>query len=288
VTSPSPSVEQPSRGVAPRLGVSFPTPAPNRGVPVSGPELIEGAQHIEELGYAGIWMADVIGRGHFLLDPLIGLAAVAGATSRLELGTCILQVPLANPVSLARRVLTTALVAPDRFVLGVGAGSTPADFAAVGQDFQSRFTTLDQSLATMRRLWNGERVGAAQLDPWPDGLGGPPVLIGAWGGSWVERAAEEFDGWIGSGAHATWGQVERAMARFRAAGGGRAVLVSVIADLDGDGPDGPDASVNLRCPPDQARQRLERLGELGFDDVVMISANPSSDHLAALVQLGPG
>jgi alkanesulfonate monooxygenase SsuD/methylene tetrahydromethanopterin reductase-like flavin-dependent oxidoreductase (luciferase family) len=257
-------------------------------LPVTGAEFIKGAQHIEELGYAGIWMADVIGRGHFLLDPLVGLAAVAGATSRLELGTCILQVPLANPVSLARRVLTASLVANGRFVLGVGAGSTAADFETVGRDFQARFTTLDESLGTMKRLWRGERVGSAQLDPWPHTLGGPPVLIGAWGGRWVQRAAAEFDGWIGSGAHATWQQVEGAMERFRAAGGGRAVLVSVIADLDDDGPFGPDTQVNLRCPPDEAKRRLQRLGELGFDDVVMISANQSQDHVAALARLALG
>jgi alkanesulfonate monooxygenase SsuD/methylene tetrahydromethanopterin reductase-like flavin-dependent oxidoreductase (luciferase family) len=273
------------RAVIPRVGLSFPTPAPTNGVPMNGSELTDGARRIEELGFAGIWMADVVGRGHFMLDPLVGLAAVAGATRRLELGTCILQVPLANPVALARRVLSAALVANGRFVLGVGAGSTPADFQAIGHDFASRFDVLSQSLAVMKRLWDGERVGNAGLDPWPQVLGGPPVLIGAWGGKWVERAAREFDGWMGSGAHSTWRKVEEAVGRFRAFGGRRAVLVSVVTDLNGDEPAEPDQPVHLRCSPDEARRRLQRLARLGFDDVVLIDANPSQNHLQALAEV---
>jgi alkanesulfonate monooxygenase SsuD/methylene tetrahydromethanopterin reductase-like flavin-dependent oxidoreductase (luciferase family) len=172
------------RRLLPRVGISFPTPMPTGGVPLTGRELIEGAQHIEELGFHGIWMADVIGRGYFCLEPLTGLAAVAGATRSLELGTGILQVPLSEPVGLARRVLTAALAADGRLVLGVGAGSTPADFEAVGSNFERRFKVFDESLSTIKALWRGERVGGARLDPWPAMLGGPPVLIGSWvGGS---------------------------------------------------------------------------------------------------------
>ena len=63
----------------------------------------------------------------------------------------------------AHRILTTHLVCNGRLRLGVGAGSTAADFAALGSDFASRFRRLDESLATMRKLWTGERVGDAEL-----------------------------------------------------------------------------------------------------------------------------
>src|SRR3954464_1416689 len=121
-----------------RIGISFPTPIPVGGQPITGGALIEGAQHIEALGFHGIWMADIIARGYFAPDPLVALAAVAGATQRVELGTCIVQVPLAHPAELARRVLTAALAADGRFVLGVGAGSTAGDFNAVDQEYDAR------------------------------------------------------------------------------------------------------------------------------------------------------
>src|SRR4030095_8957564 len=108
-------------------------------------------------------------------------------TRRVELGTGVLQVPLRNPVELAQRVLTAHLVSGGRLRLGVGAGSTAADFEALGLDYASRFRRLDGSLAIMRRvlvrrrLGAGERVGRASLEPvWPAALGGPPVLIGSW------------------------------------------------------------------------------------------------------------
>jgi alkanesulfonate monooxygenase SsuD/methylene tetrahydromethanopterin reductase-like flavin-dependent oxidoreductase (luciferase family) len=269
----------------PSVGISFPTPIPCNGVPISGRELTEGAKHIEDLGFASIWMADVIGRGYFALDPVVGLAAVAAATTTVELGTCIVQVPLANPVMLARRVLTAAQVAEGRFLLGVGAGSTPADFQAVGREFDGRFRVFGDHLSTMKSLWAGQKVAQAQLDPWPEMVGGPPVLIGTWGGKWLERAAAEFDGWIGSGAHCSWEMVESAARRFRAAGGKRAVLVSVIVDLDEKGPARPGDQVHLRCAPEEARQRLGRLADYGIDDVVLIDANRRPGHLEELAEL---
>src|SRR4030095_11182221 len=105
-------------------------------------------------------------------------------TRRVELGTGVLQVPLRNPVELAQRVLTAHLVSGGRLRLGVGGRATAPDFEALGLDYASRFRRLDESLAIMRRLWAGERVGRASLEPvWPAGLGGPPGLLGSGAGA---------------------------------------------------------------------------------------------------------
>jgi alkanesulfonate monooxygenase SsuD/methylene tetrahydromethanopterin reductase-like flavin-dependent oxidoreductase (luciferase family) len=259
--------------------------------------MIDGAQQIEALGFHGIWLADALSRGYFTVDPLVALGVIAGATNQVELGTCILQVPLYHPVELARRVLTLTMASGGRLVLGVGAGSTPADFEVVGADFPSRMNRFDKSLTTMRSLWRGDTVGPVSLEPPPELLGGPPLFIGAWGGAWVERAGQEFDGWIGSGGKsgltrpdgtypkATWTKVENAVRRFRANGGRRAVLASVVADLDSRGPAGADDPIDLRCPPDEARTRLRRLAHIGFDDVIVVNANPATDHLVAIAAL---
>jgi alkanesulfonate monooxygenase SsuD/methylene tetrahydromethanopterin reductase-like flavin-dependent oxidoreductase (luciferase family) len=193
---------------------------------------------------------------------------------------------LYHPVTLAREILTAFLIFEGRLLLGVSAGSTQDDFAAAGVDFERRFKLLDESLKTMKRLWNGEGVGAAQLDPWPQMVGGPPVLIGTWGGRWLERAGSHFDGWVAAGSHMTWQAAQALMARFRAAGGRRAVMSMVVADLDADGTAEPDDPIDLRCSPDQARQRLRRLAQIGFDDVALIDSRPTRpEHLEALANL---
>src|SRR5258708_14012011 len=182
-----------------RLGLALPNATPD-GHPLTGAALIAGARAVERAGFDSLWCFDSIGRGFMIPDPVIGGSVAATATERLTLGTGILQVPLRRPVELAHRILTAHLICGGRLLLGVGAGSTKADFDAVGVDFETRMPQFEEALAVMRRLWRGEKVGEAQLDPWPAALGGPKLLIGSWAGSrWIPRAPKDFDGWIGSG-----------------------------------------------------------------------------------------
>ncbi|HUF92572.1 MAG TPA: LLM class flavin-dependent oxidoreductase [Candidatus Limnocylindria bacterium] len=268
-----------------RFGITLPAGGPG-AAPFVAQSTAAAAREIEAAGFQSAWVFDSIGRGFLLPDPLTALAVAATVTRDLELGTGILQVPLRNPVELAQRVLTTHLVAGGRLRLGVGAGSTAADFAALGSDFPSRFRRLDDSLALMRRLWAGERVDGACLEPvWPAALGGPPLLIGSWAGSrWIDRAAREFDGWVGSGARSSWRALREGIARFRDLGGKRAVVTNVVEQLGSPtaSPDGPDDPCDLKCPPEVARERLHRLCALGYDDVVIVTRRHDAEHLGAL------
>src|SRR6202795_3935634 len=233
-----------------RLGIAPPTedtahqPAADGRRVLRAESIAEGARRIEAAGFDSAWVFDSIGRGFLMPEPLIALSVAATVTSRIELGTGVLQIPLRNPVDFAHRILTTHLVSGGRLRFGVGAGSTAADFAALGLDFPSRFRRLGESLTIMRRLWSGEQGGPASLAPvWPAVLGGPPVLIGSWAGSkWIERAAREFDGWIGSGARSSWRALREGIRRFRDLGGKRAVVTNVVVQLDDPAasPDGPD------------------------------------------------
>ena len=172
-----------------RLGVILPSTTPD-GSAFTGKTLITQAQTIERLGFASLWCFDAIGRGFMLPDPLIAVSVAATATVHIEVGTCILQVPLRRPVELAHRILTAHLVCQGRLLLGVGAGSTKTDFDAIGLDYAQRMRLFEEALPVMRRLWNGEQVGTANLNPWPATRGGPPILIGSWGGKrWIPRAA---------------------------------------------------------------------------------------------------
>jgi alkanesulfonate monooxygenase SsuD/methylene tetrahydromethanopterin reductase-like flavin-dependent oxidoreductase (luciferase family) len=268
-----------------RFGLSL--PAGGRSSPAPGARsLADAAQRIEAAGFESIWAFDAIGRGFLMADPLTALSVAATVTRSVELGTGVLQVPLRNPVELAQRVLTAHLVSGGRLRLGVGAGSTAGDFEALGLDFASRFRRLNESLSIMRRLWAGERVGPASLQPvWPAALGGPPVLIGSWAGSrWIERAAREFDGWVGSGARSSWGLLREGIKRFRDLGGRRAVVTNVVEHLGSQpsSPDGPDDACDLKCARDTARERLHRLRELGFDDVVIVPGSHEAEHLQEL------
>ena len=242
-----------------------------------------GARAVERAGLDSLWCFDSIGRGFMIPDPLVAISVAAAVTQRLELGTGVLQVPLRRPVELAHRILAVHLVCGDRLLLGVGAGSTRADFDAVGVDFDSRMQQMSDALATMRRLWRGEKVGAAQFEPWPSTVGGPKVLIGSWAGStWIPRAAKEFDGWIGSGARSSVAKLREGIQRFRAVGGKRAIATNIPVDLTASEPLTDDGQFHLRCDPRTAATRLKMLADLGFDDAVVVTRLFADADLARL------
>jgi alkanesulfonate monooxygenase SsuD/methylene tetrahydromethanopterin reductase-like flavin-dependent oxidoreductase (luciferase family) len=245
--------------------------------------LADYARRIETSGFPGIWVTDSLGRGWPTLDPLTALAALAALTRRVELGTAVLQVPLRHPVELAHRVQSVQALAGGRLRLGVGSGSTRADFALLGGDYEGRFRTMLRSLDIMRRAWRGEALAGGTLSPWPGCEGGPPVLLGAWRNPrWITYAARECQGWIASGLYSSWEDLETGLRRYREAGGGNAVLANVIVDLSARPEPGSlaeRAKVSLVCPPDEARRRLKRLEGLGFDEILLVSPGERLDEI---------
>ena len=219
---------------------------------------------------------------HASSDPLTALAVarVCDANHRARHG--VLQVPLRAPWSWpigadhASRLRRT--VAARR-----GRGIHRRRFRGGGGGFRGALLRqLDASLGIMRKLWTGARVGEAELGaPWPVAAGGPPILIGSWAGSrWIERAAREFDGWVGSGARSSWRLIaEASRASARSEGRGRPhQRERATRRRRSRGPDGPDDPFNLVGPRSVILERLRHLRELGFDDVVLVP----SRHDAAL------
>src|SRR5437588_1041616 len=241
------------------------------------------ARRIEASGFPGIWVGDSMGRGRPTLDPLTALAALAAVTERVELGIGVLQVSLRHPIELAHRVQSVQALSAGRLRLGVGSGSTRADFDLLGADYDQRFRTLMSSLETMRRAWRGEPVNGGTLSPWPGCEGGPPVLLGAWRNPrWITFAAKQCQGWIASGLYSSWEDLENGMRLYREAGRANAVLANGGVDLSAQleaGSLAERAKVSLVCLPDDARQRLKRLERIGFDDVLLVSTAGRLDEL---------
>ncbi|MBV9132289.1 MAG: LLM class flavin-dependent oxidoreductase [Chloroflexi bacterium] len=264
-----------------RLGISLPTRQADGRAPTIG-QLMRRAQVIERLGFDGIWLGDSVGRVIWPVpDPLLWLTAAAAATETIELGTCILQVPLRRPVELAQRLMALHTLANGRFSAGLGSGSTLADFEAVGVPYTERFKILNEALPTIRMLCRGERVGAAYLQPWADSEGGPPILVGSWhSGIWVRRAAEQYDGWLASGFFTTFNQLREGIQRYREFGGKRALVSTIRVNLHAEGGSfDPDSSFSLECSPSEAADRLARLAELGYDDALLTRANHTEEDI---------
>ncbi|MGD8816559.1 MAG: LLM class flavin-dependent oxidoreductase [Acidobacteriota bacterium] len=217
--------------------------------------LAEQARTYAGEGFTSLWSAQAVGRGFMITDPLIALTVAATVTDEVEIGTAVLQVPLYPAMDLAHRVFSLQQLCGERLILGVGAGSTAADFAAFGRDYAARFASFQQSVDALREILATGSHDDVTLSPWPNVLGGPPLLLGSWGNG-VERAAREFDGWIASAAYRSVEEIESAARRYREAGGGRSIVSTIQIGADTD--------------LGALREKLHRFAEAGFDDAVVM------------------
>jgi len=230
------------------------------------------AAMVEQAGLDGVWIQDSMIPGVMRPEPLLWLLPAAAATTNIEIGTSIFIVPLRHPVDLAQRFLTLRALTNDRFTAGVGAGSSKPSHDSMGVDFHDRFRLLYSEMDTIRRLCDGETVGAANLDPWPSVKGGPRFVIGAWHSETsLRRAVTEYDGWMCSAGRTNLETMSEAIKRYRALGGTRAMVSTCPVDLSAPTQRmGDDDPFNLMCDPAEAARRLERLAALGFDDVLLV------------------
>jgi alkanesulfonate monooxygenase SsuD/methylene tetrahydromethanopterin reductase-like flavin-dependent oxidoreductase (luciferase family) len=160
--------------------------------------LVDAAVEAERLGFQSVWAGDSLlarPRG----EPLTMLAAVAGATKRVRLGTAVLLPLLRRPVQLAHVLVSLDRVSNGRLIVGVGPGAdvpgTRQELAAVDMPADRRVTALLDAVDRFRALWRDQDPGMRLLPP-PLTPGGPPIWIGAHGPRMLREAGTRFDGWL--------------------------------------------------------------------------------------------
>lgn len=196
-----------------QVGVLLPTREQAISGSYAATPLIQFAQHAEMLGFDSLWTGDsLLARPR--LDPIVVLAAVAAATSRIGVGTAAITPALRHPLIAANMITSLDHVSGGRLTLGVGSGfpmaETEQEFAAVGASFAGRAGRLDETVALWRRAWaaaqqdapvdfQGRYWQATGLDRLPDPArpGGPPLwLAGSDTPAVLRRVARHYDGWL--------------------------------------------------------------------------------------------
>ncbi|MFB7780779.1 LLM class flavin-dependent oxidoreductase [Streptomyces bauhiniae] len=131
-------------------------------------------------------------------EPLVALAHLAGATSRIRVQTEVLLAPLRDTALLAKQAATLDRMTGGRLVLGLGIGGRDDDHQATGTDPRTRGRRLDEQMAVLHRLWSGEPYGdgAGPIGPAPARPGGPEVLFGGFKPAALERVARWGDGFL--------------------------------------------------------------------------------------------
>jgi alkanesulfonate monooxygenase SsuD/methylene tetrahydromethanopterin reductase-like flavin-dependent oxidoreductase (luciferase family) len=179
------------------LGIGLPNTVPG----TTGDQLTDWARAAEEAGFSSLGTIDRIVFANY--EPVVALSAAAAVTERIKLVTDILLGPLRmNPAIVAKQFLSLdALAGGDRAVLGIGLGGREDDYAISGLDMSGRGKWIDDALARIRDIWNGDGEHESKVGPRPTGKG-PSLLVGGSVDAAFERAAKYGDGWTqgGSGA----------------------------------------------------------------------------------------
>ena len=175
------------------------------GVSIRGTE-VDHVTTIEALGFDSVWTGEHMLFHGPVTDGLITLAACAGMTSRIKIGSAINLLPLRPPVVVAKAVSTLDVISRGRFIFGIGVGGEfPKEFEACGVPYHERGRRANEAIEICRRLWSEEHVTyqgkVFQLDdvtmlPKPVQPGGPPIIVSGRSEAAMRRAARLGDGYM--------------------------------------------------------------------------------------------
>lgn len=264
---------------------------------IAGPEMVATARRAEELGFESLWIPD-----HIVLpveyrslypystsgrmpappetpfhDPIVALAFIAGATSRIRLATGVLVLPMRNPFAVAKAAASLDVVSAGRFIFGIGIGWLREEFEAIGMEFEGRARRTRESIALMKELWTSPapsyqgrtvKTQGIRFAPKPLQQPHPPIVLGGDTEPSLRRAAQVGDGWYG--IMTSLDQTAQTIARLRdhERGARRSRPLEITVNPRFSGPLGPE--------------QVRKMASLGVDRVILNASRNPSDALGEL------
>ncbi len=242
--------------------------------------------------FSSIWISDhFMEHDRYRIESWTQLTWIAARHPDLMLGHCVLANSYRPPALLAKMAASLQALSHGRFILGYGAGWLEAEYRGYGYEFPSarvRIAQMEEGIRLIRTMWRdapanfeGEwyRLEDAWCEPRPDPI--PPILIAGEGERYLLAAvAREADWWLSYGHRPDVLRTKMAVLADHCRAVGRdpatirkATPLTVYLDRDraaarrwaGD-------AVLAEQPafagdPDELRDRITELGELGFDQV---------------------
>jgi alkanesulfonate monooxygenase SsuD/methylene tetrahydromethanopterin reductase-like flavin-dependent oxidoreductase (luciferase family) len=151
------------------------------------------ARRAAALEYRFLCANDHLFFGRPWLDGPTALAAALDASGDMAIATTVALPVIRGPVQTAKLLAALDRLSDGRLVAGVGPGSSPRDYEAVGVAFEERWRRFDDAVRAMRTVLDEE-----------GGPGRPPVWIASWGSAaGMRRVARLGDGWLASGYNTT-------------------------------------------------------------------------------------
>ena len=236
---------------------------------------VEIAKYAEAGGFESVWTGEhvVLPRQGFtiaptlpFLDAIVAMTLLAANTSKVKIGSGVLELPLHHPVRLAKQLASIDRISHGRLIVGVAVGYLEPEFKAMGVDLSDRAGRTDEFLGAIRALWSmaepefhGHHVDFAGIDahPRPIDPSGPPVIIGGLSGPARRRAIGTANGWFAYNTTVEWARdILDVIAR-------ESEQIARPAEL------GPLELTMIPAPPFN-RAVADQYAELGVDRIVLL------------------
>ena len=172
--------------------------------------VVDVAREAESLGFHSVWTAEAYGS-----DAVVPLAWVGAQTSKIGLGTAIMQMPARSPAMTAMTAVTLDLLSGGRALLGLGLSGPQVAEGWHGQRYGKPLGKMREYVDIVRTIMrreaplehHGEHYDIPYMGPGATGLGKPlklivhpqrqiPIYLAAIGPKNVALAAEIADGWL--------------------------------------------------------------------------------------------
>jgi len=255
-------------------------------------QVVALARLAEEVGLDLVSVQDHPYRGDFL-DTWTLLSYLAAATSRIRLAGNVLNLPLRQPVVLARSVASLDQLTDGRVELGLGAGAFWDAIEAIGGRRLrpgEAVDALDEAIRIIREAWAADRRGGIRVEGRHYRVVGakrgpaPAHDIGIWVGGYKPRMlrliGRAADGWIPSmpylsGGPADLADMNRVIDEAAVAAGRQPTAIRRLLNIVGQFSD--TSSGLLVGPPDQWAEELTEIAlEYGVSGFILMSDNPSA------------
>ena len=175
------------------------------------PDFVQVAQEAERLGFDSVWTAEAWGS-----DAFTPLAWIGAQTSRIKLGTSIVQISARTPASTAMHALTLDHLSGGRLILGLGVSGPQVVEGWYGRPFDKPLARTREYVSIIRKILareepvtnDGPHYPLPYKGPGSWGMGKPlrsithplradiPIYLGSEGPKNVAMTAEIADGWL--------------------------------------------------------------------------------------------
>lgn len=122
-------------------------------------EAPDAAEVAEEVGFDGVFLPE----HHMMPDgylpaPLVGCAALAARTRRVDVGTTVFLLPFYNPVQVAEQAAMVDTISDGRMRLGCGLGNMPDEVELFGIDSKTQISRFEEAIELVREAWSGAEL----------------------------------------------------------------------------------------------------------------------------------